>query len=107
MGIRTITLYEVPKEIRAVGAASARRQLQLLLNNPQLTSEQRRELQDQLKWISRWERLDIENVVPRFAKPVEPVLAAPPPAPPAQAEAQREPQHHTIEVTESLSVTEH
>jgi len=97
MAIRTLTLHEVPKEVRAVGAANARRQIQLLLRNPHLTPVQRMELQEQLKWAGKWESLDIGNLVPSKSK------ANPNPS---KNEAQRKPQHHTVEVVESLSVDE-
>lgn len=83
MGIRTLTLYDVPDSIRVKGAANARKQIQQLLANPQLTAEQRKELQAQLRWTGNWERLNIKEVLPQ--KPSE---------------------NHSVELVESLAVTE-
>lgn len=92
----TLTLYDVPPEVRAKGAAQARQQLHTLLSNPHLSKEQRQDLLDRLNWASKWEALNISDVVP----PPPPAPPELPPAPP------REPQHHVVEVVESLSITE-
>jgi hypothetical protein len=92
----TLTIYDVPPEVRAKGAAQARQQLHMLLSNPHLTARQKKDLLERLAWISKWESANVEEIVPRPAPPPE----APPP-PPA-----REPQNHTVELTETLTVKE-
>lgn len=97
MGVKTLTLYQVPADVRAKGAAQARQQIHQLLSNPSLTAEQRKELLDRLRWANKWESLDIEEVLPR--------LPALPEAPPEEAPP-REPQHHAVEIVESLNIEE-
>jgi hypothetical protein len=92
----TLTIYDVPPEIRAKGAAQARQQLHMLLSNPHLTAEHKKDLLERLAWISKWESANVEEIVPRPEAPP----AAPPP-PPA-----REPQNHIVELEETLTVTD-
>lgn len=89
-----ITLYDVPPEQRAKGAAEARKATLQMLSNPLLSNEQREELRERLKWASKFENCDIVGV-----------LAAPEASPP-ESETPREPVNHDIEITESLSVNE-
>ena len=93
MAISTITILEVPGEVRAVGAASARKHLLGLLNNPYLTQEQILELQTQLKEVSARECL--------VTIPTEPV-----PTSVQQVENTRQPKHHVLKLTETLTETD-
>jgi hypothetical protein len=65
MSIKTLSLYDVPPEIRAQGAALARQQLRQFLRNPHLTKQQKAELREQLQWVGKWEHLQIEEVLPK------------------------------------------
>lgn len=88
----TLTIYDVPGEVRAKGAAQARMQVHVLLSNPHLTSEQREDLLARLVWISKWESANVGEVLPPPVEPeVEPVTP-------------RLPQHHSVEVVEVLAV---
>lgn len=91
----TLTIYEVPPEIRAKGAAQARQQLHMLLSNPHLTEPQRKDLLDRLAWVAKWEAADVGEILPR-----------PEPAPAPPALPPREPQHHVVEVSETLTIQE-
>lgn len=97
MGIKTLTIYDVPKETRALGAAAARRQIQQQLNNSFLTLDQRKDLQAQLRWASKWESLRVAEALP------SPVAGG---TPAIQGEL-REPTHHSVELVEDLSIEEH
>lgn len=88
-----ITLYEVPPEQRAKGAAEARKATLQMLSNPHLSNEQREELRERLRWASKFETCDISEVLPREA----PASSIPPP---------REPVNHDVEISEDLSVSE-
>lgn len=88
----TLTIYDVPGEVRAKGAAQARMQLHMLLSNPHLTPEQREDLLQRLAWVTKWETANVSEVL---APPVE---AEPEPITP------RIPQHHSIEIVEVMSV---
>lgn len=91
-----VTLYEVAPEVRAKGAAEARRSAIQMLSNPNLTQEQKTELRERLKWVSKVETCNIADVL---AKPEPPAAEAP-------AASDRQPVNHNIDVVESVSVTE-
>jgi len=91
-----LTIHQVAPEVRARGAAQARQQLHMLLSNPHLTAVQRKDLNERLAWISRWERGDVDDICPR------PEIKAAPPAPPPPPA--RKPQNHSVELTETLTV---
>ncbi len=69
----TITVYDIPPEVRSKGAAQARQQLHTLLSNPHLTATQRAELLDRLAWVAKWEEADVGEILPR---PVPTVVVA-------------------------------
>jgi hypothetical protein len=71
---RTLTLHQVPSEIRAQGAAEARRNLYQMLSQPGLKEEQREEVRAQLKWASKWESLNIADIVAPPAEPTSHVV---------------------------------
>jgi hypothetical protein len=81
-----LTLYDVPSDQRAKGAAEARKSTLQMLSNPHLSSSQKEELRERLRWISKLESCDISETL---GKPEV-----------------REPVNHDVEVTEDLSVTE-
>lgn len=91
----TITVYDIPPEVRAKGAAQSRQQLHTLLSNPHLTTTQRAELLDRLAWVAKWEEADVSEILPRPAPTVEQV-----------PETQRAAQHHSVFIDDSLSVEE-
>lgn len=92
-----LTIYDVPPEIRAKGAAQARQQLHTLLSNPHLTATQRKDLLDRLAWVAKWESANVEEILPR---------PTPAPALPEATESPRTPQHHVVEISETLTVKE-
>lgn len=94
----TITVYDVPPEVRAKGAAQSRQQLHTLLSNPHLTATQRAELLDRLAWVAKWEEADVGEILPR---PVPTAVVAE-----QVPETQRAVQHHSVFIDESLSVEE-
>jgi hypothetical protein len=65
MSIKTLTLYDVPPEVRAQGATLARQQIRQALRSPFLTKQQREELQGQLQWVGKWEHLQVGDVLPK------------------------------------------
>lgn len=95
-----LTLYDVPAEIRAKGAAEARKHLLQLQSNPHLTSQQRDDLRQRLLWCSKWEQLKVGEVLPPPPPVVEPEPA------PAPSEPPRQGTNHSVEVADSLSVSE-
>jgi hypothetical protein len=95
MAIKTLTIYDVPKKVRAAGAANVRKQIQQLLGNSTLTVEQRKELQGQVKWAGQWERLEVQELV-----------APPTPHTPITGNFDRIPQHHAISLEEAISLNE-
>lgn len=90
-----LTLYEVAPEVRAKGAAEARKSAIQMLSNPNLTQAQKAELRERLKWVSKIETCNIADV-----------LAKPEPAPELPPEPGRQPVNHNIDVVESVSVKE-
>lgn len=78
-----LTIYDVPAHIRSKGAAAAKKNYQQLLSNPQLTAEQVQDLQARIRWASKWESLNVSEVLPP-----------------------RTPVNHVVSVVENLSVTE-
>lgn len=86
-----LTIYDVAPETRAKGAAEARKSLHQMLSNPHLTQLQKADLTERLKWISKWENLNVSEVLPK---------------PTANVEAPRQPTDHAVSVSESLSVEE-
>lgn len=80
------TLYDVPPDQRAKGAAEARRSTLQMLSNPHLTNEQREELRERLRWASKFESCDIADVL---EKPET-----------------RQPVNHDIEISEEMNVAE-
>jgi len=85
----TLTIYDVPDAVRAKGAAESRKRILQMLMNPYLSQSQRDELQQQLQMVSRWENLDLEDVIKR-----QPQVEAP------------KGTDHSVEISESLSVEE-
>lgn len=79
-----LTIYDVPAEVRAKGAAEARKSLHQMLSNPHITSEQRRDLHQRLQWCSKWETLNVSEIVEKTV-PV---------------------QNHKVDLSESLTVKE-
>lgn len=93
-----LTIYDVPPESRSKGAAEARKNLLQMLSNPHLSSVQRKDLTDRLKWVSKWETLNVSEVLP---KPV----VIPDPAPVVSESPGREPVNHDVSIAESMSVS--
>lgn len=93
----TLTLYDVPAEVRAKGAAEARKTFLQMLTNPHLSMEQRADIQERLQWCGKWESLNIEDVIPR---PVQPSVPPPATSEPPQGN------NHVVELSESLSIEE-
>jgi hypothetical protein len=90
--VRTLSIHNVPKELRAEGAADTRKQLLQLLSNPHLSSTQRSDLQERLRWVGKREALSFESLETNIkSKPAIKV---------------RVPQHHTVDLLEALSVDE-
>jgi hypothetical protein len=95
-----LTIHDVPQEVRTRGANRARNQLRELIANPHLTPEQRADLQARILYVSQWESGAV--ALPQKRED-------PPPSITELAEAQvppRNPQHHSIEVSESIQVDE-
>jgi hypothetical protein len=68
MGQKTLTIYEVPEDVRQKGANSARERITQALASP-MSSEYRETLISQLKWVNRVSALDVADVV---SPPTEP-----------------------------------
>lgn len=85
MGQKTLTIYDVPEDIRRRGAAAAKASIVQALSQP-LSQEYREELVERLAWVSRVETLNVGEVVP----------------PPLR----REPVNHDITVEEVLTSDE-
>lgn len=81
----TLTLRDVPEDLRFRRAEKARQQIREHLEHPALTEEQRQRLQAQLGWVSRWEKGDVPLPSPTLIE-------------------NRRGQEHVVVVTERLSV---
>jgi hypothetical protein len=103
----TLTLHHVPADLRARRADKARQQIREYLENPTLTDKQRAHLNEQLKWVARWERGEVEDILPKppEALPAAPEVLSLPPAP-APSVPPKAPVNHSISLTESVSVEE-
>lgn len=108
-----LTIKDVPQELRTKGAAKLRGQIRDLLANPFIPKDQRAVLESKMNEVAAWEAGAAATAAP--VAPEEPQMAlralAPelPPAPVRNALVQlplRQPQHHTIEVAESLTVND-
>ncbi len=85
MGQKTLTIYDVPDDVRRKGAAAAKASIVQALSQP-VSHEFREELMERLAWVAKVESLDVAGVV------------SPPPL--------REPVHHEIEVVEQVTSDE-
>jgi len=112
-----ITLYEVPAHLRSKGAERARKSLRDMLNHPSLTPTQEAHIFARLAWVDQWERLDIEQILPKDGSvevnvdmswdqkdevptkdlKVRSALVSLSP---------RAPQNHTVELAEALTVSQ-
>lgn len=110
-----ISIKQVPQDLRSKGAEKLRGHLREMLSNPFLPAEQRAVLESKLGDVAAWESGKAATASVAEAPAPEPKMAlkAPAPAPelPPVRNAlvqlpARQPQHHTIEITESLSVSE-
>lgn len=112
-----ITINQVPQDLRSKAADKLRGKLREMLANPFIPADQRAVLEGQVKEVAAWEagKATVAEL-PKAPEPAEepkPVKTAPPPirnalvqlAPLAEKPA-REPVHHSIEVTEDLSMLE-
>jgi len=97
-----LTLYEVPAEVRAKGAAQARQQLHTLLSNPHLTEAQREDLRARLAWVTKWETANVGDLLPPPSSPPEDSFTTEP----SQEVPSPTPTHHQVEVLETLQVDE-
>jgi hypothetical protein len=86
MGQKTLTIYDVPEDVRRKGAAAAKASIVQALSQP-VSREFREELMERLAWVAKVESLDVAGVV-----------TPPPPL--------REPVHHEIEVVEQVTSDE-
>jgi len=89
-----LTIYDVPPEARTKGASEARKTLLQMLSNPHLTKEQKEDLTARLKWVSKWENLNVSEVL---LKDSETPISGP-------LESDREPVNHDISLSESMTV---
>jgi hypothetical protein len=101
-----LTIRDIPQDVRSRGAERLRSKLRDLLSNPFLPEDQRKVLESKLSEVANWEKGNHRS------EPVAPPasLAAPSALEPgprnALVQLPRQPQHHSISLTEDLSVEE-
>lgn len=104
MAAKHMSLKDLPQEVRARGAARSRKHLRSMLSNPFLTADQRALLNEQLRQVDVWEAGNLQHPQAE-PEPEQGLLPAPAVAalPPAEA---RKPQNHSIDLSESMTVTD-
>ncbi len=100
--IRTMTYRDLTAAQRATGARKTREKLMGLLNNPFLSIDQRQSVYDKIALVGRWEKLQLDTPVVQIPPPP----AALPATPQTKALPARTPQHHDVDVKDTVPLAD-